>query len=80
MALGPTANGAPADLIYWHDGRLVYPSAGVMFERKQQLSPYSVIEMTRCNTTLILQMSLWKNRWKSMRTVLKSVEKGEWIN
>ena len=30
---GLWSKGAPIDLIYWSGGRLVYPSAGVTFER-----------------------------------------------
>ncbi|KAF8167663.1 beta-lactamase/transpeptidase-like protein [Crassisporium funariophilum] len=33
---GLDSRGAPIDLIYWHDGVLTYPSAGVSFARKRR--------------------------------------------
>ena len=39
---GFTANGSPVDLIYWKDGKVHYPSAGVVLSREGYGTPTAV--------------------------------------
>ena len=36
---GYSANGSPIDIIYWKDGKLHYPSAGAVLERRGYWMP-----------------------------------------